>query len=821
MPPRCLGEDVVEEADIGGADVGVAGGGGGDADAGFGGVCGVGVRGHGWLSRVAGWLPPSLRMTRATDLPGIDEGSELLLELRSFCGVAGSLVELDEQGGGAQVKGIYLEGLLEMLLSEAFLPQEEIGLTEAGLLGSGVWVEADGELEGFGRFAVLFADKESGSDGVEEFAVLRELLLDSREEAVAGDDLLPVPALGSSSDGGDAEVSVGQIDGRLPPGGKDCLFGGGGAAIRPALDAVVGKGGVPAVLSVARGHVASDTVAGFGRVGGGERGFGVAEEAAFPVERDGLGGLVVGIVTGAAPEAATAAALALAESELLGVADDLEVRLGALGKDVVVDGEGVFQRLAGDEIGDSLAGIEDASRAEEMALLADTVPGGLREVRRIDDVAGFGFGEVSGGGSVAAIAADGEVREGNGAVAIPCAGDGVEGSCMAEDATLGDGPGEVRVGLSLVAGSEIVGGAAAVEGDGRLKEVSGDVRDVAGCVGAGADDVVDVEGAGGTVALEALPGAAAIGKHGDAGAGNFDHPGGLLRVHVHGVGHTGAGEAVDLLGVAATAPLRVGGSTDGCRRSGCGGLLGGAGERAIGEEGAEEENGSKRAGQADYSRCFGVSCCSDVVSRHTDAHDDTVPSWEDEWRGSEMLKTCGWFRGRRLELHGELVVGVVGAGLGIAGEVEDEALEDEAFGDGGGTELEVGAGDEAEGTGEVAAGFIAASLADDVVGGEGRHAEALPERLPDGAGVADVCFEDDEHLAKGAGEHVEVADGGIVAAVGGVEQAVQEQERARGRSRRADGVGELVKRALLGREDHGFDVAEGDAGVGLRDLWRY
>ena len=131
------------------------------------------------------------------------------------------------------------------------------------------------------------------------------------------------------------------------------------------------------------------------------------------------------------------------------------------------------------------------------------------------------------------------------------------------------------------------------------------------------------------------------------------------------------------------------------------------------------------------------------------------------------------------EIDGELWGGFKGgAGGGVGGEIEDEAFEDEALGDGGAAEVEVGAGDEAEGAGEIAAGFVASGLADEVFGGEGGHAEALPERLPDGAGVADVFFEDDEHLAEGAGKHVEVADSGIFATVRGVEQAVEEGDSA-------------------------------------------
>ena len=122
--------------------------------------------------------------------------------------------------------------------------------------------------------------------------------------------------------------------------------------------------------------------------------------------------------------------------------------------------------------------------------------------------------------------------------------------------------------------------------------------------------------------------------------------------------------------------------------------------------------------------------------------------------------------------------GVVGGGFGFGGEVEDEAFEDEEFVGGAGAEFEVGAGYEAEGAGEVAAGFVAAGLLDEVFGGEGWHAEALPEDGPDGAGVAHVFLGDDEHLAEGAGEHVEVADGRVFAAVGGVEEAVEEREGA-------------------------------------------
>ena len=98
-------------------------------------------------------------------------------------------------------------------------------------------------------------------------------------------------------------------------------------------------------------------------------------------------------------------------------------------------------------------------------------------------------------------------------------------------------------------------------------------------------------------------------------------------------------------------------------------------------------------------------------------------------------------------------------GLGFACELVDELLKDNPLVGGRGAELRIGAGDEAEGAGELAAGFVASGLADQIIGGEGGHAEALPQGLPDGARVADILFQNHKHLAEGTGEHVEVADG--------------------------------------------------------------
>ena len=78
------------------------------------------------------------------------------------------------------------------------------------------------------------------------------------------------------------------------------------------------------------------------------------------------------------------------------------------------------------------------------------------------------------------------------------------------------------------------------------------------------------------------------------------------------------------------------------------------------------------------------------------------------------------------QFHGELVGGVVVVGFGFGGEVEDEAFQDQEFVGRAAAEFEVGAGYEADGAGEFAAGFVAAGLLDEGFGGEGRHAEALP-----------------------------------------------------------------------------------------------
>src|SRR5215472_8721814 len=150
-----------------------------------------------------------------------------------------------------------------------------------------------------------------------------------------------------------------------------------------------------------------------------------------------------------------------------------------------------------------------------------------------------------------------------------------------------------------------------------------------------------------------------------------------------------------------------------------------------------------------------------------------------------------------------------------AGQTKDEALEDETFVGGAGTELGVSAGDQLEATRKVAAVAVAAGLRDEGVGGEGGDAEAGPERLPDGALVANLFFVEYKHLAEGFGEREDVTDRRIVPALAGVEQAVKECNGA-GCVFEADRVGEFVEAALLGGRDHRFNVDELDGRGVLR-----
>src|ERR1017187_2206963 len=71
-----------------------------------------------------------------------------------------------------------------------------------------------------------------------------------------------------------------------------------------------------------------------------------------------------------------------------------------------VDGEHLFQPLAGMKIGEAPAGIQNASDTCQMALFADTVASSRRQFCRVDDRAGHWPPQVRLGPAVAALARD-------------------------------------------------------------------------------------------------------------------------------------------------------------------------------------------------------------------------------------------------------------------------------------------------------------------------------------------------------------------------------------------------------------------------------
>ena len=104
----------------------------------------------------------------------------------------------------------------------------------------------------------------------------------------------------------------------------------------------------------------------------------------------------VWVVAGAAPQAALAVARARAQGELFHVADHLEIASGSSRRcGIVVDRECVFKRLARDKIAQLFAGIRHAARAKQVALFADAVARGRRQLCGIHDIAGAWIGKVA------------------------------------------------------------------------------------------------------------------------------------------------------------------------------------------------------------------------------------------------------------------------------------------------------------------------------------------------------------------------------------------------------------------------------------------
>ncbi len=112
---------------------------------------------------------------------------------------------------------------------------------------------------------------------------------------------------------------------------------------------------------------------------------GMAGQTAPPVVRGRLLRHIMRIVAGAAPQLPAALAHAQALRQFFGLADDFDFVLHRPRRDINrVD---VLAPFAGLEVGNRLSGVRNADFTRQMALFADAVARGLRELRRIDDAA--------------------------------------------------------------------------------------------------------------------------------------------------------------------------------------------------------------------------------------------------------------------------------------------------------------------------------------------------------------------------------------------------------------------------------------------------
>src|ERR1017187_4726981 len=150
-------------------------------------------------------------------------------------------------------------------------------------------------------------------------------------------------------------------------------------------------------------------------------------------------------------------------------------------------------------------------------------------------------------------------------------------------------------------------------------------------------------------------------------------------------------------------------------------------------------------------------------------------------------------RNAALPLEGKLRRAEKGRhGLGFGSEIVDQQLKYQALIGRGRPQFNVGAGNQPQRSSEVASALVAASLANEIVGSKRRHAKSLPQSLPDGTGVANVLFQNHEHLPVGSGQHIKVSNGRIFAAIGGVEQAMKHGQRAR-LVAGTDGIRQLIQ----------------------------
>src|ERR1041385_7374162 len=134
------------------------------------------------------------------------------------------------------------------------------------------------------------------------------------------------------------------------------------------------------------------------------------------------------IVASSAPQLTPAAARAGAQRQLLRVTDDFEGAAGAMG----VNGEHLFEPLAGTEVVEVHTGIGDTRYAGQVALFANAVARRRRQFGGVDDGSRRRFSQVLFRVAVAAFARDGLFHERRTAVAVYGAGNVLRPAGVAE-----------------------------------------------------------------------------------------------------------------------------------------------------------------------------------------------------------------------------------------------------------------------------------------------------------------------------------------------------------------------------------------------------
>jgi hypothetical protein len=160
------------------------------------------------------------------------------------------------------------------------------------------------------------------------------------------------------------------------------------------------------VFCIAAGHVATDAVARFVRMGAGEI-LHVAGKAFGAVELDWLLRLIVWVMARAAPQLTITFACTSASCKLLYMADDFEFPgVRARRRDISIGGENIFQALSRPKIRKLLSRIEYPANTQQVTLFANAVASGVIKLCGIDDFACAGIAQVLLSGAVTTLAGD-------------------------------------------------------------------------------------------------------------------------------------------------------------------------------------------------------------------------------------------------------------------------------------------------------------------------------------------------------------------------------------------------------------------------------